>query len=238
LYSRPVSSLTALRAAQLSGHGRGDWRYAPVAHRRSPRWVQKARGTARAFAFSAAATVAAVHGVANLPARAACALSPADHNVPVSPLDHRGPHRPRYLPHHAATTADFELVKRSGGNPRSSPDLRASWPPSTPNEGLPLTALRAAAEAWSLGAPIPGFGPELRARPRWPGPGSRFKRFSKTRAVQGCRGVGAAPAPPALQSCRSRSIVRAFRPPLPMADEHDPCLAARQHRDRQGGASP
>jgi hypothetical protein len=48
--------------------------------------------------------------------------------LPVSPLD---PPRPPVavwrlvLPHHAATTT-FQMVKKSGGAPRSSPNFRAS----------------------------------------------------------------------------------------------------------------
>src|SRR5271155_3849060 len=137
VYSRPVSSITASRAAPFSGRGRRDRRYALVAtvdHRDGPEGPGGIPGPSlcgrRIIDPSAhAGQLLADDPGGELARYDVHRLSTGAHNLPVSPLAPPRPPVPVWrlaLPHRAATTANFELVKRFRGDPRSSPDLRAS----------------------------------------------------------------------------------------------------------------
>jgi hypothetical protein len=147
VYSRPVSSTTASRVAPFSGRGRCERRYALVAtvdHRDGP----EGPGTHPGLRFCGHPSSIPRRAPANMPrtlTMATRAASPLSTGSPPAPTTCRSPPSPplvhRYrcggsvLPHHAVTTTTaFHLVKRFGGGPRSSPDARASWAPSTPGD--------------------------------------------------------------------------------------------------------
>jgi hypothetical protein len=143
VYSRPDSSITASRAAPISGHPRRDRRYALVAavdhrdgpegpggypglrftgpHDRSPDALRPTcRPRRRPPRVGPARSPPALHRPNNLP------VSPP--RPPSSTGSRVGCSSWRTTPLRRRL---FHLVKRFGGEPRSSPDPRASWAPST-----------------------------------------------------------------------------------------------------------